>query len=138
MQFATKSRVHCAETLNSTRDRRSRVTAGVAQSLLHCTHSVEDAMAAQQTGNAHYTALGTIESSAPTAALMAVLRSLRPQWHIRLVPTDAMHAPRYRVEIENDSDVFDASAIDTWLHIKSALMATFPADKPNSVIAVDP
>lgn len=87
----------------------------------------------------HYAPLGTIESDAPVAALLAALQALRPAWHIRLAPVAGSRTPRYRVEIERDGHPEEGSnAIDTWLHVKSALMATFPADKPNAVTAIDP
>jgi hypothetical protein len=97
---------------------------------------MEDAMAAQH--DAHYTPLGTIESNAPAAALLAVLQTLRPQWNIRLVPADSEIEPRYRVEMECSGVSVEGTHIATWLHIKSALMASFPADKPNAVRAIDP
>ena len=87
---------------------------------------------------AHYTPLGTIESRAPTAALLATLQALRPQWHIRLTPIASADVQRYRVEIERNERSIDTTHIDTWLHIKSALMSRFPADKPNAVTAIDP
>ena len=87
---------------------------------------------------AHYAPLGTIESDAPVPALLATLQMLRPAWHIRLAPVGTGERPRYRVEIEQDALPEQDSLIDTWLHIKSALMATFPADKPNAVTAIDP
>lgn len=88
--------------------------------------------------HAHYAPIGMIESDAPVPALLAALQTLRPAWHIRLAPIDGNRKPRYRVEIEQDGLPDQSSPIDTWLHIKSALMATFPADKPNAVTAIDP
>ena len=88
--------------------------------------------------HAHYAPLGTIESDVPVPALLATLQTLRPAWHIRLAPVDSGTKPRYRVEIEQDASSGEDSHIDTWLHIKSALMASFPADKPNAVTAIDP
>jgi hypothetical protein len=97
----------------------------------------EDAMTAQHADpSAHYTLLGSIESSAPTAALLATLQTLRPQWLIRLVLIESSATPRYRVEV-GGAPAHD-SEIDAWLHIKSALMATYPADKPHAVTATDP
>ena len=46
--------------------------------------------------------------------------------------------PRYRVEIEAGVVQIEGGHIDAWLHIKSALMATFPTDKPNAVNPIDP
>ena len=89
-------------------------------------------------GNAHYAPLGTIESDASVPALLAALQTLRPAWHIRLARIDSRDRPRYRVEIEQEGLPVENSPIDHWLHIKSALMATFPADKPNAVTAIDP
>ena len=88
--------------------------------------------------HAHYAPLGTIESDAPVPALLAVLQTLRPAWHIRLAPIAGSTQPRYRVEIEQDGSSTEGSSIDTWLHVKSALMASFPADKPHAVTAIDP
>ena len=99
---------------------------------------MEEAMTAQHAGNARYATLGTIESDAPVAALLAVLQALRPAWHIRLSPIDGSGTPRYRVEIEDEAPPVDSGSIGTWLHIKSVLMASFPADKPNAVTAIDP
>ena len=96
---------------------------------------MEDAMTAQ---HAHYAPIGMIESDAPVPALLAALQMLRPAWHIRFEPVDGGATPRYRVEIEQDELAPERSSIDTWLHVKSALMATFPADKPNAVTAIDP
>lgn len=95
-------------------------------------------MTAQHAGNAHYAPIGTIESDAPVPALLAALQTLRPAWHIRLARIDGGETPRYRVEVDENGLPEDVSRIDTWLHIKSALMATFPADKPNAVTAADP
>ena len=86
----------------------------------------------------HYAPLGVVESDAPVAALLAALQTLRPAWHMRLVPIESDGKPRYRVEIEQEGLPPADGLIDTWLHIKSALMATFPADKPNAVTAIDP
>lgn len=86
---------------------------------------------------AHYTPLGSIESSAPVSVLLTTLQTLCPQWNIRLVPIDADGLAHYRVEIDNAAQPPDGT-IDAWLHIKSALMARFPAGKPNAVTAIDP
>ena len=95
-------------------------------------------MPAQQAdAAAHYTPLGSIESAAPAAALLATLQTLRPQWHIRLVSEVTTGTPRYRVEV-HDAALPAEGSIDAWLHIKSVLMATYPADKPNAVTAIDP
>ncbi len=84
-----------------------------------------------------YLSLGSLVSAAPAPALLATLQMLRPQWHIRLVSIESVGVPRYQVEIEDDATLKENSHIDIWLHIKSALMATFPADKPNAVTAID-
>jgi len=87
---------------------------------------------------APYAPLGTIETDAPVSALLAALQALRPSWHMRLIPIGTHDKPRYRVEIEQDGPPLADGVIDTWLHIKSALMASFPAGKPNAVTAIDP
>jgi len=38
--------------------------------------------------------------------------------------------------VREDGD--ERGVIGTWLRIKSALMASFPSDKPNAVSAFDP
>ncbi len=86
---------------------------------------------------AHYAPLGSIQSSAPVAALLATLQALRPQWHVRFVPVPTAGVPRYRVEVDDTLQPTDVN-IDAWLHIKSALMAAYPADKPDAVTAIDP
>lgn len=143
MQFATSMRVHCAES----RKARATVTNGssLRRGTLAAPHDafMEDAMTAQHAGiTAHttpvYRRLGSIESTTPEPTLLATLQTFRPQWRIRLVPIESVAVPRYRVEIEYDAALIDDGHIDAWLHIKSALMATFPADKPNAVTAIDP
>ena len=88
-----------------------------------------------------FVALGTIASSATPAALLHALRELRPQCEVRLQPTT--RAGHYRVELRSDDGARVESSsrhasIEPWLRIKSALMAAFPADKPNAVTAWDP
>jgi hypothetical protein len=86
-----------------------------------------------------FAALGTIASSAPEAALLAALRALRPACEVQLrAASDAgAQTPRYILEVRaRDEDA--PGSIDTWLQLKSALMAAFPADKPNAVTAWDP
>ena len=101
------------------------------------THAfMENAMTAQHA--AHYIPLGSIESATPAAALIAALQALRPQWNLRLVAIESDDVPRYRVEIEHDVVQIEGGHIGAWLRIKGALMATFPADKPNAVMAIDP
>jgi hypothetical protein len=101
---------------------------------------MEDAMTAQRAAQhtPAYRPLGSIESTTPEPTLLAALQTLRPQWRVRLVSIASQNVPRYRVEIEQDVELFEDGHIDVWLHIKSALMATFPADKPNAVTAIDP
>jgi len=86
-----------------------------------------------------FVALGTIASSAPEAALLAALRALRPacEVQLRLLPDSEAGPCRYLVEVRQDHDDTPGS-IDVWLQLKSALMAAFPADKPNAVTASDP
>lgn len=92
------------------------------------------AASARQAG---FVALGIVSSQAPKPALMAALARLRPQCevHLRRLPSISARRPRYRVEARLAAD--DA-ATGAWLSIKSALMAAFPADKPNAVTALDP
>jgi len=86
-----------------------------------------------------FVALGTIASSAPETALLAALGALRPGNEVRLraLPESAAGISRYLVEVRQDRDDTPGS-IDVWLQLKSALMAAFPADKPNAVTASDP
>lgn len=87
-----------------------------------------------------FATLGTIRSSAPRAALLEVLRQLRPQFDATLeeIPRSVGPAKRYRVVVELDNDAQWKQGVGPWLSIKSALMARFPADKPGAVTAVDP
>jgi hypothetical protein len=66
------------------------------------------------------------------------LHSSRPQWPIRLSEIESPGVPRYRVEVDADAALATVSRIDAWLQLKSALMARFPADKPDAVTAIDP
>jgi hypothetical protein len=77
---------------------------------------MEDAMTAHG-ATPHDTPLGTIESRAPSAALLAPVQM--------------------RVEIQRD-DSTQNTHLDTSLHIKRVLMAISPADNPNAVTAIDP
>lgn len=90
---------------------------------------------------AEYAALGVIASHAAPAAMLAALRSLRPQCETRLRKLKTAAArlgPHYLVEVKlDDSGREQPQSIDLWLRIKSALMAAFPADKPNAVTALD-
>jgi hypothetical protein len=85
--------------------------------------------------------LGIVATSASTDALLASLRALRPQFEVRLrrISDAAGIETLYRVEvaIESGPDA-DTSGISTWLDIKSALMAAFPAGKPGAVKVIDP
>jgi len=86
-----------------------------------------------------FVSLGTIASSAPEAALLAALRALRPgcEVQLRAMPESEVETRRYVVEVRQDHDDTPGS-IDVWLQLKSALMAAFPADKPDAVTAYDP
>ena len=85
--------------------------------------------------------LGIIATSASTDVLLASLRELRPQFEVRLrrISDAAGIETLYRVEvaIEPASDM-DAGGISTWLDIRSALIAAFPAGKPGAVKVIDP
>ncbi len=83
--------------------------------------------------------LGVIVSTAPREALLAALQNACPQSSFRLVPLDEPREspPRFRVELKYEIDLVSGS-IDAWMHIKGALMSSFPADKPHAVMAVDP
>src|SRR3569833_3752667 len=119
MQFATNTGVHCAESRNRWRDLQR--TLSMSHGTLAAPHDafMEDAMTAQ---HAHYAPLGTIETDAPVPALLAALQTLRPALHIRLVPIGGSERPRYRVEAEPNRLPDEEKSIDTWLHVKSALM----------------
>ncbi len=86
--------------------------------------------------------IGTIETSAPQAAILSSLNAMRPQWQIRLTHLDGDVLPtrRYRVDLhrEIEDSLQDVGPIDVWLRVKSALMTAFPSDKPNPVTAIDP
>ena len=88
-----------------------------------------------------YVALGVIASRAAPAAMLSALRSLRPQCETRLrkLKTDAGRlGPHYLLEVKlDDSADVQPQSIDLWLRIKSALMAAFPADKPDAVTPLD-
>ena len=91
--------------------------------------------------NREFVPIGTIETNAPHAALLSSLNAMRPQWQIRLTQvTEDSLTHRYRVDLHRDKEesVQDAGPIDVWMRVKSALMSAFPADKPNSVTAIDP
>jgi hypothetical protein len=94
--------------------------------------------APQAIGDSGFLPLGIVASSAAREALLATLQTSCPQWHVQLValgiPSNSI--PHFRVELKHDVDV-PAGSIDVWLHIKGALMAAFPADKPNAVTAID-
>ena len=106
------------------------------------TRAAQPGATATVTARKRYVALGMIQSRAPRVALLRALRELRPQWDVRLQPQAA--TGRYRVEVRADSADASppgskgAASIDPWLRIKSALIAAFPADKPNAVTAWDP
>jgi len=103
-------------------------------------HSGRAAPAADARG--HFVALGTIASHAPPAALLAALRALRPAWEVRLdeIAQRDARGRHYRVaaRVDDSAEPAVGPAIDVWLRIKSALIAAFPADKPNAVTALDP
>jgi hypothetical protein len=90
--------------------------------------------------NSHvYVPLGIVASSAPTSTLLASLKEIRPQYNVRLKRISDTRGIEtlYRVEVERASSAEEQS-IDTWLRIKSALVAAFPAGKPGAVKAIDP
>jgi hypothetical protein len=90
--------------------------------------------------NSHvYVPLGIVASSAPTTTLLASLKEVRPQYNVRLKRISDTRGIEtlYRVEVELESPGEEQS-IDTWLQIKSALVAAFPAGKPGAVKAIDP
>ena len=89
----------------------------------------------------NFAALGVIISSAPRTALLAALQQLRPQLDIQLqeiAPVIGTGETGYRVEVDISGEATVPHSIDLWLQIKSAVMAKFPADKPNAVTAIDP
>ena len=87
-----------------------------------------------------WTLLGRVETAAPAVALLRALRLLRPQCTLR-VRRDATHddkPARYRIEIaDDDAGALRGGAVAPWTRVKSALIAAFPADKPNAVRALD-
>ena len=87
-----------------------------------------------------YLRLGIVASSAPSTALLASLRELRPEFDVRLkrITDERGIETLYRVEVARGGMSSDTNAIDTWLRIKSALIAAFPAGKPCAVKAIDP
>ena len=86
-----------------------------------------------------WTLLGRVETAAPAAALLRALRELRPQWNLRVRREAAASAiARYRIEIAADEPLLPPDAtVSPWLRVKSALIAAFPADKPNALRALD-
>ena len=89
----------------------------------------------------NFVALGVIVTSAPRVALLAVLQQLRPQLDVQLqeiAPVIGTGVTGYRVEVDIAENVHAPHSINHWLQIKSALMARFPADKPDAVSAIDP
>ncbi len=93
------------------------------------------------TERAEFVALGTIQTGAPQPALLASLDAIRQQCDVRFVELDAVASSynelhRYRVDVKTENEI--DRDIDLWLRIKSALMSSFPADKPNAVTAIDP
>ena len=87
-----------------------------------------------------WTPLGRVETRAPAAALLRALRELRPQCTLRLQRETAAagDVARYRIEIAvDDAGAPSGAAVAPWLQVKSALLAAFPADKPNAVRALD-
>ena len=89
----------------------------------------------------NFVSLGVIISSAPRTALLAALQQLRPQLDIQLqeiAPVIGTGETGYRVEVESSGQATVPHSIDLWLQIKSAVMAKFPADKPDAVTAIDP
>ena len=89
----------------------------------------------------NFVALGVIISSAPRTALLAALQQLRPQLDIQLqeiAPVIGTGETGYRVEVDLSGAAAEPHSIDLWLQIKSAVMAKFPADKPDAVTTIDP
>ena len=89
----------------------------------------------------NFVSLGVIISSAPRTALLAALQQLRPQLDIQLqeiAPVIGTGETGYRVAVELSGEATVPHSIDLWLQIKSAVMAKFPADKPDAVTAIDP
>ncbi len=91
-------------------------------------------------GDRSYLPLGIIASSAPSAALLALLKEIRPQFEVRLkrISDERGIETLYRVEVAVDEFSAQVQSIDTWLRIKSALITAFPAGKPGAVKAIDP
>jgi len=106
------------------------------------TRALQPGATAIATARKRFVTLGMIQSRAPAAALLQALRELRPQWDVRLQPFGTIG--RYRVKVRADGAETPppasrgAASINPWLCIKSALIAAFPADKPNAVTAWDP
>ena len=96
--------------------------------------------AAKQSGGKPAVALGIVASSTPPAALLSVLRELRPEFDVRLQRlSDASGIETlYRVEVALRGPAEAGKDIDLWLRIKSVLVAAFPAGKPGAVTAIDP
>ena len=86
--------------------------------------------------------IGTIETRASHALLLSALNAMRPPWQVRLtqIPSSPECNKRYSVELHREDDSADQTrgSIDVWPRVKGALMAAFPADKPNAVTAIDP
>ena len=91
-------------------------------------------------GGRSFVPLGLIASSAPAAALLASLRDIRPQFDVRLrrISDERGIETLFRVEVAAPASTEQAQSIDAWLHIKSALVAAFPAGKPGAVKTIDP
>ena len=87
-----------------------------------------------------YVQLGIVASSAPTTTLLASLKEVRPQFDVRLKRISDTRGIEtlYRVEVAASQAPSGQESIDTWLRIKSALVAAFPAGKPGAVKAIDP
>ena len=93
-------------------------------------HAIDDSI---------FVPLGIIVSTAPRDALLAALQKACPQWNVRLIQIDETRKspPQFRVEMKYEVDLISGS-IDAWMHIKGALMSSFPADKPHAVSTIDP
>jgi hypothetical protein len=89
----------------------------------------------------HRVSLGIVASSAPSSALLAALRELRPQFSVHLQrisdPSGRETLYRVQIDIERSSDQAHNEA-DMWMAIKSALLSAFPFGKPGAVTAIDP